>query len=234
MPGKDLRLAIQRQMVGVACHQHRGDQRLGRDAALDQPRRRRCLHHGACAGPAGELRTFGHDHPKLRRDHIQPLRGVLADHRHRRPAARARGVLGRQRHLDPRQVCRQCASAGTPLCGIVLAQLGIPLLRLGICLGDRLLDRLEAQLQLFLRQTLRARAKMHPSELQQQMTQPVILCQQGVALRDRRIALGECRIALGHYRQHQRPQCFNAFRQALHVVAGRIHHATNPTPQPTV
>ena len=37
----------------------------------------------------------------------------------RRPAARARGVLGRQRHLDPRQVRRQCASAGTPLGGIV-------------------------------------------------------------------------------------------------------------------
>ena len=37
-----------------------------------------------------------------------------------RPATR--GVLGRQRHLDPRQVRRQCASAGTSLGGIVAAQ----------------------------------------------------------------------------------------------------------------
>jgi hypothetical protein len=140
-------------MIGIACHQNMGDHRLGRDAALDQPRRRRCLHHGACTGPAGELRTLGHDHPKLGRDHVQPFRDVLADHRHGRPAARARGVIGRQRYLDPRQVVRQCATARAAFGGIVQAPLGVPLLRLGICFGDRLLDRFEAQLQLFLRQS---------------------------------------------------------------------------------
>jgi hypothetical protein len=119
---------------------------------------------------------LGHDHPKLRRDHIETFRRVLTDHRHRLPAARARGVIGRQHHLDPRQVRRQCAAAGTPLGGIVLAQPWIALLRLGLGFGDRLLDRFEAQLQLFLRQTLRAGAEMQASELQQQMTQPVILC----------------------------------------------------------
>ena len=72
---------------------------------------------------------------------------------------------------------RQCAAAGTPLGGIVLAQLGIPLLRLRVFFGDRLLEGFQAQLQLFLRQTLRAGAEMQASELQQQMTQPVILCQ---------------------------------------------------------
>jgi hypothetical protein len=198
LPRQDLRLAIQRQMIGVACHQHMGDHRLGWDAALDQPCRRRCLHHDACARPAGELRTPGHDHPKLRRDHIQPLRAVLADHRHACPAARARGVLGRQRHLDPRQVRWQCATAGTPLGGIVQAPLGISLLRLRVFFGNRLLEGFQTQLQLFLRQTLRAGTEMHASQLQQQMTQPVILCQECVSLRDRRIALG-------HRRQHQRP-----------------------------
>jgi hypothetical protein len=34
-----------------------------------------------------------------------------------------------------------------------------------------------AQLQLFLRQTLGPGAEMHPRQLQQQMAQPVILCQ---------------------------------------------------------
>ena len=131
-------------------------------------------------------------------------------------------------------MCRQCASAGTPPGGIVAAQLGIALLRLRVFFGDRLLEGFQAQLQLFLRQTLGARAEMHASELQQQMTQPVILCQQDVPLGDRRIALDKCGVAFGNCRQHQRPQCFNAFGQALHVVAGRIHHATNPTRQPTV
>ena len=43
------------------------------------------------------------------------------------------------------------------------------------------------------------------SKLQQQMTQSVILCQQDVPFRNRSIAFGKCR-------QHQRPQCFKAFR----------------------
>jgi hypothetical protein len=46
---------------------------------------------------------------------IQPLGGVVADYRHRRLAAWARGVLRRQRHLDPRQVCRQRTAARAPL-----------------------------------------------------------------------------------------------------------------------
>jgi hypothetical protein len=116
-----------------------------------------------------QFRTFGHDHPELRGDHVKTFRGVLADHRHARPAARARGVLRRQRHLDPRQVCRQGATAGTPPVGIVAAQPGI-------AFGDRLLQSLEAQLQLVLGETLGAGAELHASELQQQMTQPVILC----------------------------------------------------------
>ena len=152
-------------MVGIACHQHMGDHRLGRNAAFDQPRRRRCLYHGACAGPAGKFRTLGHDHPKLCGDHIQPLRGVLPDHRHDCPAARACGVLGCQRHLDPRQMRRQRTAARAPLGRSILAQLGIALLRLGVCFGDRLLDRFEAQLQLFLRQTFGAGAEVHAFEL---------------------------------------------------------------------
>jgi hypothetical protein len=164
-------------MVGITGHQHMRHQRLGRDPAFDQARRRRRLHHRAGTAPAGELRTPRHDHPELRRDHVQPLRGVFADYRHRCPAARARSVLRRQRHLKPRQVCRQCAAAGPPLGGIVLAQFGILLLRLRVALGDCLLERFQAQLQLCLRQALGAGAEVHARQLQQQMAQPVILCQ---------------------------------------------------------
>jgi hypothetical protein len=173
----DLRLAIQRQMVGIAGHQHMRHQRLGRDPALDQARRCRRLHHRAGAAPAGELRSLGHDDPELRRDHVQPLGGVLANHRHRRPAARARGVLGRQRHLNPRQMCRQRTATGPPLGRIVPAQRRVLLLGLGILFGNRLLKGFQTQLQLFLRQPLGAGAEVHARQLQQQMTQPVILRQ---------------------------------------------------------
>ena len=62
-------------------------------------------------------------------DDIEALRTVLADHYHRRPAARTRGVLRNQRHLNPRQMGRQGATACSPPGCIVLAQLGIALLR---------------------------------------------------------------------------------------------------------
>jgi hypothetical protein len=47
---------------------------------------------------------------------------------------------GRDAAFDPRQVRRQRATAGPPLGGSALAQFRIPLLRLGICFGDRLLE----------------------------------------------------------------------------------------------
>ena len=146
-----------------------GDQRLGRNTAFDQSCRRRFLYYSARAGPAGELRTFGHDHPELRRDHIQPLRGVLADHRHWRPTARACGVLGFQDHLDARQVGRQCAAVGTPFDRVVLAQFRILFLRLRLFFGDRLLEGFQAQLQLFFRQTFGPGTELHPRQFQQQM-----------------------------------------------------------------
>jgi len=93
---------------------------------------------------------------ELRRDHVQPLGGVLPDHCHRRPAARARGVLGHQRHLNPRQMCRQRTAAGPPLGNILPPQFGILLLGLAILFGNRLLKCCQTQLQLFLRQTSRS------------------------------------------------------------------------------
>jgi hypothetical protein len=164
-------------MVGITGHQHMRHQRLGRNAAFNQARRCRRLHHCTGAAPAGELRSLCHDDPELRRDHVQPLGSVLANHHHRRPAARARGVLGRQRHLNPRQVRRERATTGPPLGGIVPTQRRVLLLGLGILFGNRLLKCFQTQLQLFLRQPLGAGAEVHARQLQQQVTQPVILRQ---------------------------------------------------------
>lgn len=56
-----------------------GDHGLGRQARLDQPRRRRCLNHAIGAGAAGVFRVPGDDDAELGRDHVQPLRYILAD-----------------------------------------------------------------------------------------------------------------------------------------------------------
>jgi hypothetical protein len=67
------------RVVGVFGDQHMRDQCLGGYAVLDQPLRRRRLHHFAGARLAGIFGAMGHDHLELRRHNIEPFRDVLAD-----------------------------------------------------------------------------------------------------------------------------------------------------------
>ena len=122
LPYEDLRLAIQWQVVGIARHQHMGDHRLGRYAALDQPRRRWRLHHDARAGTAGQFWTSRHDDPKLCGDHVKTLRRVLADHCHspgstgtRFLGERARRAISRSRQTDRVGVLRTHGLSGCRL-----------------------------------------------------------------------------------------------------------------------
>jgi len=87
------------------------DQRLGRQPALDQPRRGRRLHDRASTAPAGILGTARHQHAELRRHDVEPLGDVLADLVHEAGAARARGV-DVDRRLDPLQVRGQRSAVG--------------------------------------------------------------------------------------------------------------------------
>ena len=107
LAGVDLGLAIQRQMVGIFGDQNLGDGGLGRQAALDQPRRRRGLHDAVLASPAGIFGPPGDEHPELRRHDVQPLALVLADPVQLALAARAGLVVDVDHHLDPRQMRRQ-------------------------------------------------------------------------------------------------------------------------------
>ena len=56
-----------------------------------------------------------------------------------------------------------------------LLQRRIALLRLGLALGDGLLEVLQAELHLLLRQALGLGAELHALELEQQVPQPVVL-----------------------------------------------------------
>ena len=117
LAGVDLRLAIERQMVGIFGDEHVGDGRLGGHAALDQSRRRRRLDDDALAGPAAIAGTAGDEHPELRRHDVEALGDVLADDMQGMAAARAGLVLDVDDRLDPRQMGRQRASVRPALGG---------------------------------------------------------------------------------------------------------------------
>ena len=70
--GEHLCLPIQREVVRVPRHQDMRDRRLGRHATLDQAGGRGLLQDNTRAGPAGQLRAPGHEHPELGGDHVQP------------------------------------------------------------------------------------------------------------------------------------------------------------------
>jgi len=149
------------------------DQRLGRDAALDQPLGCRRLHHFAGAGLAGIFGTARHDHLQLRRDHVEPFRDVLTDPVLKAAAARA-GLVG---HVDnglfARQMRRQCAPIDLPfarrdrLCGRLL-------IRLRGSFGRRecLLQILERKRQLIGVEPLRAAAEAMSLQLLDDRHQP--------------------------------------------------------------
>ena len=147
LPGVDLGLAIERQMIGVFGDQHLGDRRLGRQAALDQPRRRRRLHHHVLASPAGVFGPAHDQHPELRRHDVEPLADVLADPMQRVAAARAGVVVDIDHHLDARQMCRQRSAVHAALGGAACALGRIGRVGLGLAACRDLLDLFEPEQQ---------------------------------------------------------------------------------------
>ena len=184
-----LGLPIERQVPGIFGDQHGGDHRLGRQPALDQPFRRRRLHHRLGAGPAGILRTVGDDHPVLRRDHVEPLRGILADHTHGRAATGAVAVVGLDRHMHPRQMAGKRATIDTALVGAGTRGHLVLFVVVGLVGRNHLLDVLERQTQLLGVELLRMAAKLRTLQLAQQVPQAVVLRQGMVALHERGVTL---------------------------------------------
>lgn len=127
---------------------------------------------------------------ELRWDHVEPLRGLLADPVHRRLPTGAKGVVRFDRHMDARQVGGKCAAVGATLrcsscrpdrISLVVASLGD---------GNGLLDIFKRQMQLVRIELLRAAAKLGALQLMEQMLQPVVLRLQVIAFGPRSAALG--------------------------------------------
>ena len=89
-------------------------ERLGRNAVLDQPLRRRRLAHFALTGPAGIFGTAQNEHLELCGGHLEPLGHILADPMLETAAARAGLVYDIDGDLFTREMRRQTASAAVP------------------------------------------------------------------------------------------------------------------------
>jgi hypothetical protein len=111
----NLRLAIQRQMIGAFGDQHVRHRRLRRQAALDQSRRRWGLHDDVLASPASILGPAHDQHPELGGNDIELLAHVFADPVKLAPTARASLALDVDDGLEARQMRGQGAAVGAPL-----------------------------------------------------------------------------------------------------------------------
>ena len=158
LAGVDLRLAIERQMVGIFRHEHLGDRRLGGNATLDQPRRCRRLDHDPFAGSAAVAWATGDEHGELGRNDVEAFGDVLANDMQGMPAAWKGLVLDVNDGLDPRPMGRQRA----PVCSAFGGAIRPHCRGRGLfgCFVSRnaLLDLLEAEQELVLGQRLGASA----------------------------------------------------------------------------
>ena len=71
---------MQRQRVAIFADQHVNHRRLSRQAAVDGALRRRGLHHGPLAGPAGIARPTRDPHAELCGHDIELFAAGFADH----------------------------------------------------------------------------------------------------------------------------------------------------------
>ena len=173
LPGIDLGLAIERQVIGIFGDQNLGHRRLGRQSALDQPRRRGRLHHHLLAGPAGILGPADDQHAQLRRDDVEPLAAILADPVQCVAAARTAVILDVDHHLDARQMRRQRSAVHAALGGTLgsLGRDGCFAFGLAACRG--LLDVFEPKQQLIFRQRLGPPAEAMALQLLDDLFQPL-------------------------------------------------------------
>ena len=171
-------------MIGILRHHDIGDHCLGRQAALDQARRCRRLHHTIRACAAGKLRPACHDHPINSGDLVETLGCVLADDVQRALALGTAGVLGFDDDIDARQMRGQCATIATARRRTRALDDRVRLFLLGLALGDGRLDILERELRLIVRQLFRAASKAGPLQLLDDLAQRIVLAAEFVVRGD--------------------------------------------------
>jgi hypothetical protein len=175
-------------MVGVLGDQHLGDQSLGGDATLDDPRRGWRLNDRTLARAATIARAARNQNAEGCRHHVETLSHVLADLVERAAAAGAGSIIHVDNLLDPLEMRRQCTAVS--LARPFAASLRDYRLACSTRLTERCLDILETELKLVWVKLLRLASEPVPHERINDRLKPLNLC---VGL-----ALGESKI--GPYR----------------------------------
>jgi hypothetical protein len=160
VPGKDLRLAVERHMLAEFGDRHLRQQRFGRDAAVDQVCGRRRLDHSCTAFRTGVAGPHGLDDAILGRRHVKAAGAVFSDPDHLAASARACEGHRFDDLDDARQMgrkgaggaaaslaCRRASGAARAIFGAFLR------------LGDRDFDIFQNELQLVGIELLRALAE---------------------------------------------------------------------------
>ncbi len=107
LPGVNLSLTIERQVIGVFGDENISHRHLGRQSALNQSCRRGRLHHDLLAGPTGIFWPAHDQHAQLRRDDVQSFAAILADPMQQAAAAGTAVIFDVDHHLDARQMWRK-------------------------------------------------------------------------------------------------------------------------------
>ena len=168
-------------MIGVFGDENLRHRRLGRQPALDQPRRCGRLHHPVLAGSAGIFGPTHNQHAELGRDDIESFADILANPMQRVAAARASMIVDVDHHLDARQMRRQRSTVDATLGGVARPLGWRHRFVLGLSARRRLLDFFEAEQQLIFRQRLGPSAEAVTLQLLDDLLQPFgarTLCQQ--------------------------------------------------------
>ncbi len=133
--------------------------RFGRQAALDQPRRRGRLHDDVLASAASIFGSTHDQHPELRRHDVELFADILADPMKQALAARAGLVVEIDDRFDARQMRRQRAAVRAPLLRRRRAFRRGFVLDLSRRAGLGLFDLFEREQQLIFRQRFGAAAE---------------------------------------------------------------------------
>ena len=163
-------------MIGIFGDQHLSYCRLGRQSALDQPRRRRRLHHHVLAGAAAIFGPANDQDAELRRYDIEAFARIFADPMQSLAAAWASAVFYVDHHLDARQMSRKRSAIDTTLCASSNALSRIGRFILGLLARRNLVDVLKSEQHLIFGQRLSAPAEAMALQLLDDLTQSLVLC----------------------------------------------------------
>ncbi len=171
LPGIDLRLSVERQVIGILGHQNLRDQRFGGDATFDDPCRRGNLHDRVLARAAAIARAPGDQHAEGGGDDIKALGDILADLVERAAAAGAGLLLNIDDLLDPFEMGGQRSAVG--LARALAPCLGHCGISCGMHAAKRRLDILQRQLELIGIELLGLAAEPVPLEGLEDRLQPL-------------------------------------------------------------